>query len=71
MAEAHIKDMVIRLEESLGISNIESGPKLVGAIIARKIPNRGAIKTILQNVWAMFGEKKISYINDNLFTVVV
>lgn len=47
MAEAHTEDLVIRLEESLGISNIESGPKLVGAIIARKIANRGAIKTIL------------------------
>lgn len=71
MAEARTDDLVIRLEESLEILNLESGPKLAGAIIAGKISNRGAIKTILQNVWAMFGETKSSYINDNLFTVMV
>lgn len=71
MAETHENDLVIRLEESLGLSNLESGPKLAGAIIAGKIPNRGAIKTILQNAWAIYGEAKISHIKDNLFTVVV
>lgn len=40
MVEARAEDLVIRLEESLGISNLESGPKLAGAIIAGKIPNR-------------------------------
>ncbi|KAI5322351.1 hypothetical protein L3X38_031423 [Prunus dulcis] len=70
MAEACTDDLVIRLEESLGISHVESRPKLARAIIAGKLPNRGAIKTILQNVWAMFGETKISYIKDNLFTVI-
>ncbi|CAL9016473.1 unnamed protein product [Prunus brigantina] len=69
--QAHTEALVIRLEESLGISNLESGPKLAGAIIARKIPNRGAIKTILQNAWALFGEAKIFYLKENLFTVVV
>ncbi|PQP97764.1 uncharacterized protein Pyn_30461 [Prunus yedoensis var. nudiflora] len=71
MADTRAEDLVIRLEESLGISNLESGPKLAGAIIADKIPNRGAIKTILQNAWAIYGEAKISHIKGNLFTVVV
>ncbi|BFG16230.1 hypothetical protein CerSpe_025040 [Prunus speciosa] len=71
MAEARTDDLVIRLEELLGISNLESGPKLAGAIIAGRIPNKGAIKTILQNAWAMFEETKNSYIKDKLFTVMV
>lgn len=44
MDNAKTEELVIKLEESLGFSSLESGPKLIGAIIADKVPNRGAIK---------------------------
>ncbi|CAB4267060.1 unnamed protein product [Prunus armeniaca] len=36
MDNAKTEDLVIKLEESLGFSSLESGPKLIGAIIADK-----------------------------------
>ncbi|KAL6283988.1 hypothetical protein ACE6H2_014917 [Prunus campanulata] len=41
MDNAKTEELVIKLEESLGFSSLESGPKLIGAIIADKVPNRG------------------------------
>ncbi|KAI5314128.1 hypothetical protein L3X38_043304 [Prunus dulcis] len=37
--------------ESLGLSSLEQGPKHVGAVIAEKMPNRGAIKNLLRTAW--------------------
>lgn len=55
------EELIIQLEESLGISTLEYGPKLIGAIIANKIPNCGVIKSILRAAWKEFVEIKIAW----------
>ncbi|BFG23567.1 hypothetical protein CerSpe_098410 [Prunus speciosa] len=65
------EELVEHLEESLGISNLEEGPKLVGAVIAQKLPNKGAIKNILKAAWKNYGETKIAWVRDNLFAITV
>lgn len=70
MDNAKTEELVIKLEESLGLSSLESGPKLIGAIIADKVPNRGAIKNILAKAWESFGEAKITYMKGNIFTIL-
>lgn len=65
------EELVEHLEESLGISNLEEGPKLVGAVIAQKLPNKGAIKNILKAGWKDYGETKIFLVRDNLLAITV
>ncbi|CAB4271872.1 unnamed protein product [Prunus armeniaca] len=57
------------LDEVLGISNFEEGLKLVGAVIAQKLPNNGAIKSILKAAWKEYGEAKIVWVRENLFSI--
>ncbi|KAL6286553.1 hypothetical protein ACE6H2_010943 [Prunus campanulata] len=71
MARHNTEELTIQLEESLGISSLENGPKLIGAVIANKMPNRGAIKNILKTAWQEFGEAKITWIRENLFAISV
>ncbi|KAH0983074.1 hypothetical protein GBA52_010251 [Prunus armeniaca] len=59
------------LEEALGISNFEERPKLVGAVIAQKLPNKGAIKSILKAAWKDYGEAKIVWVRENLFSITI
>ncbi|CAL9012274.1 unnamed protein product [Prunus brigantina] len=39
MTSTGADELVVQLEESLGLSNLKHGPKLVGAIIADNMPN--------------------------------
>ncbi|CAL9006127.1 unnamed protein product, partial [Prunus brigantina] len=61
MATSATDDLVVQLEGSLGLSSLEQGPKLVGAVIAEKMPNRGAVKNILRSAWKDFGEARITW----------
>lgn len=47
------------MEEALGIDNLEDGPKLVGVLVADKLPNKGAIKSILIRAWHDYSEANI------------
>lgn len=58
MDNAKTEELVIKVEESLDFSSLESGPKLIGAIIANKVLNKGAINNILMKDWESFGEAK-------------
>lgn len=71
MTSTGADELVVQLEESLGLSNLEHGPKLVGAVIADKMPNRGAIKNILKAAWRQYGEAKFIWEKDNLFSITV
>ncbi|CAB4303970.1 unnamed protein product [Prunus armeniaca] len=51
MTSTGADELVVQLKESLGLSNLEHGPKLVGAIIVDNMPNREAIKNILKSTW--------------------
>ncbi|PQP99326.1 uncharacterized protein Pyn_18501 [Prunus yedoensis var. nudiflora] len=64
-------ELVEHLEEALGISNLEDGPKLVGAVIAQKLPNKGAIKNILKAAWKNYGETRIVWVMENRFAITV
>ncbi|BFG31059.1 hypothetical protein CerSpe_173320 [Prunus speciosa] len=71
MANTHENDLVVQLEESLSLSSLDQGPKLVDAVIAEKMPNREAIKNILRTAWQEYGEAKIIWVKDNLFAITV
>ncbi|CAB4303387.1 unnamed protein product [Prunus armeniaca] len=71
MATSATDDLVVQLEGSLGLSSLEQGPKLVGGVIAEKMPNRGAVKNILRSAWKDFGEARITWVQDNLFSITV
>lgn len=44
---------------------------LVGAVIAHKLPNKGAIKNILKVAWKNYGETKIVWVMENHFAITV
>lgn len=58
MTQQSTEEITIQLEESLGICTLESGPRLLEAVIADKMPNHGAIKNILKAPWKSLGKPK-------------
>lgn len=71
MATSTTDDLVVQLEGSLGLSSLEQGPELVGAVIIEKMPDRGAVKNILRSTWKDFGEARITWVQENLFSITM
>ncbi|CAL8993014.1 unnamed protein product, partial [Prunus brigantina] len=63
--------LVIQLEDNLGLGEVRNGIPLIGILMADKFPNQGAIKGILRKSWEQMGEVKISVAKDNLLAITV
>lgn len=50
MAQNDMEELVVRLEESLKLSNMEQRVKLVGSALTNKTLNKWGVKNILKNV---------------------
>ncbi|CAB4269696.1 unnamed protein product [Prunus armeniaca] len=61
--------LVIQLEDNLGLGEVRNGIPLIGVLMTDKFPNQGAIKGILRKSWEQMGEVKISVVKDNLNTL--
>lgn len=71
MANTGVTDLVVQLEESLDLSAMEHGVKLVGRVLATKILNRWGVRNILKLVWKEFGEVNFKWVRVNTFIISV
>lgn len=70
MAQTEVEDLVVHLEESLELSNMEQGVKLIGAVLVDKTLNRWIVRNVLRSAWKEFGEIPITWVKDNTFITV-
>ncbi|CAL8167512.1 unnamed protein product [Prunus armeniaca] len=63
--------LVIQLEDNLGLGEVHNGIPLIGVLMADKLPNHGATKGILRKSWEQMGEAKISIVKDNVLAITV
>ncbi|KAM2479020.1 hypothetical protein PS1_002804 [Malus domestica] len=71
MARPDVEELVVHLEQSMDLSSMEHGVKLVGeALVARKL-NKWGIRNIFRSAWQDFGEVDIKWVRDNLFVITV
>ena len=71
MANFEVKELVVHLERSLDLSNIDSGIKLVGASLVNKTLTKWGIQNILRSAWKDLSVVDIKWVRDNLFIVTV
>lgn len=62
MAQTEVEDLVVHLEESLELSNMEQGVKLIGAVLVDKTLNRWIVRNVLRSTWKEFGEIPITWV---------
>ncbi|KAM1224939.1 hypothetical protein ACFX2G_044719 [Malus domestica] len=66
-----VEELAIQLEQSMDLSAIEHGVKLVGKILSTKMLNRWGVRNILNSAWKDFGEVDIKWVKENLFIISV
>ncbi|KAM0956247.1 hypothetical protein ACFX2A_025041 [Malus domestica] len=71
MAGEGVDDLVVHLEKSLDISNMEQGIKLVGMALVSKTLNKWGIRNILRSSWQRWGEIEIKWVKENTFVIKV
>lgn len=63
--------LAVQIGTSLGLQELKAGVTLFGSLIADKPPNIGAVKRMLRNAWAAFGNVQIVDVKDLLFSIKV
>ncbi|KAM2927835.1 hypothetical protein COP2_035147 [Malus domestica] len=71
MAGEGVEDLVVHLEKSLDISNMEQGIKLVGTALVNKTLNKWGVRNILRSSWQRWGEIEIKWVKENTFVIKV
>ncbi|RXI08917.1 hypothetical protein DVH24_023061 [Malus domestica] len=71
MAGAEVEELVVHLEKSMDLSNMEQGIKLVGTALANKTLNKWGVRNILRYSWNEMGEVEIKWVKDNTFIITV
>ncbi|KAM2964485.1 hypothetical protein FF2_022265 [Malus domestica] len=71
MANRGMDELVVHLEQSMDLSAMENGVKLVGMALTNKPLNIWGIRNILSSAWKGFGEVNIKWVNDNMFIITV
>ncbi|KAM1255768.1 hypothetical protein FF1_029977 [Malus domestica] len=59
MVQGEVKDIVIHLEESMELTSMESGIRLIRAVLADKTLNKWGIRNVLRSSWREFGDIQI------------
>ncbi|KAM0977288.1 hypothetical protein ACFX2I_020017 [Malus domestica] len=71
MANRGMDELVVHLEQSMDLSAMENGVKLVGLALTNRPLNMWGIRNILSSAWKVFGEVNIKWVRDNMFIIVV
>ncbi|KAM1040678.1 hypothetical protein TB2_029499 [Malus domestica] len=71
MVQGEVEDMVIHLEESMELTSMESGIRLIRAVLAYKTLNKWGIRNVLRSSWREFGDFQIKWVRDNTFIITV
>ena len=71
MARQEVEDLVVHLEQSMDLSSMKHGVRLVGAALVDRKLNKWGIRNILRSAWKDFGEVDIKWVRDNLFVITV
>ncbi|KAM2931996.1 hypothetical protein FF1_040127 [Malus domestica] len=66
-----MEDLVVHLEESLEITPMENGVKLVGMVLNEKPLNKWGVRNILRAAWKDIGEMQVKWVKDNLYIIIV
>ncbi|KAM1084188.1 hypothetical protein PS2_022246 [Malus domestica] len=66
-----MEDLVVHLEESLELTPMEQGVKLVGAVLNAKQLNKWGVRNILWATWKEVGEMQVKWVKDNLYIIIV
>ena len=62
---------MVQLEQSMDLSIMESGVKLVGKVLTSKVVNRWGVRNIIRAAWKEYGGVEIKWVKDNIFTISV
>lgn len=71
MAQQGVEELVIHLENTMDLSRMEQGVKLVGAVLVNRQLNRWGVRNILRSSWKAFGEIEVKWVRDNLYIITV
>ncbi|KAM2019755.1 hypothetical protein ACFX1T_022514 [Malus domestica] len=66
-----MEDLVVHLEESLELTPMEQGVKLVGVVLNAKQLNKWGVRNILRATWKEVGEMQVKWVKDNLYIIIV
>ncbi|KAM1715701.1 hypothetical protein ACFX1X_023728 [Malus domestica] len=71
MAQQNVDELVVHLEQSMDLSAMEQGVKLVGKALVNRNLNKWGVKNILRSAWKEYGEVEIKWVKDNTFIIKV
>ncbi|KAM2955963.1 hypothetical protein FF2_023146 [Malus domestica] len=71
MAQQGVDELVVHLEQSMELSAMEHGVKLVGSVLAYKALNKWGVRNILRAAWKDYGEIEIKWVKENTFIIMV
>ncbi|XP_048422913.1 uncharacterized protein LOC103963932 [Pyrus x bretschneideri] len=71
MATSGVDDLVVQLNQTLELSNMEQGVKLVGKVFTQKPVNKWGVRNILRAAWKELGEVEIKWVRENVFIISV
>ncbi|KAM1306920.1 hypothetical protein TB2_009159 [Malus domestica] len=71
MEQLVVDDLVVHLEQSLDLTTMERGIKLVGAALTNKTLNKWGIRNILRLAWKDLGDAEVKWVHENTFIITV
>ncbi|KAB2601993.1 hypothetical protein D8674_002998 [Pyrus ussuriensis x Pyrus communis] len=71
MATSGVDDLVVQLNQTLELSTMEQGVKLVGKVFTQKPVNKWGVRNILRAAWKELGEVEIKWVRENVFIISV
>ncbi|KAB2616581.1 hypothetical protein D8674_023169 [Pyrus ussuriensis x Pyrus communis] len=67
--EQGVEELVVQLNQTLKISSMEQGIKLVGKVLTQKPVNKWGVRNILRAAWQELGEVEIKWVRENVFVI--
>ncbi|XP_048421191.1 uncharacterized protein LOC103936395 [Pyrus x bretschneideri] len=71
MATSGVDELVVQLNQTLELSTMEQGVKLVGKVFTQKPVNKWGVRNILRAAWKELGEVEIKWVRENVFIISV
>ncbi|XP_048420938.1 uncharacterized protein LOC125473601 [Pyrus x bretschneideri] len=71
MATSGVDELVVQLNQTLELSTMEQGVKLVGKVLTPKPLNKWGVRNILRAAWKELGEVEIKWVRENVFIISV
>ncbi|XP_048435342.1 uncharacterized protein LOC125475077 [Pyrus x bretschneideri] len=71
MTSQEVEELVVHLEKSMEVTNMERGIKLVGTALTNKVLNKWGIRNILRAAWKEMGDFEVKWAHGNTFIITV